>query len=212
MMHRNPEEFPLYEPQPSYALALQGDGIPPALKKTLAHRDIIQIVLTVSIVLDVLVVIFTLVAIANNTHMTVQIVLTPWLAFAGLGIFLVPIVCFIVLSEYECIEANEYGLMRQKGLLHRFLPWETVCLFAVGGKANRQPEWIELSNAKVLLRWPFTLKDFGILGGPRYTFLAQETPESPYPSITHGEYEYQLERLYGYVCLKTNLPLRDLRL
>src|SRR6266702_1844682 len=162
-----PEVFPLYEPQPSYAPALQGGGIPPTLKKTLAHRDIIQIVLTLLVVLDVLVVIFTLVAIASNTHMTAQIV---------------------------------------------FAPWEESRLFAVGGKADRQPEWIELSSAKVLLRWPFTLKDFGILGGPRYRFLARDMPESPYRSITRGEYEYQLRRLYGYVCLKTNLPLRDLRL
>jgi hypothetical protein len=110
------------------------------------------------------------------------------------------------------IEASEDGLMRQKGLLHRFLPWKEVRLFAVGGKADLQPEWIELSSTKVLLRWPFTIKDYGILGGPRYTFLARDTPESPYWPITRGEYEYQLQRLYGYVCLKTNLPLRDLRL
>ncbi len=210
---RKSEEFPLYEPQPSYAPALQGGGIPPALKKTLAHRDIIQIVLTLLVVLDVLVVIYTLVAIASNTHITAQIVLAPWLIFfVGLGIFFVPIVWYIALCEYERMEASEYGLMRQKGLLHRFLPWEESRLFAVGGKADRQPEWIELSSAKVLLRWPFTLKDFGILGGPRYTFLARETPESPYRSITRGEYEYQLQRLYGYVRLKTNLPLRDLRM
>ncbi len=210
---RKPEVFPLYEPQSSYAPALQGGGIPPALKKTLAHRDIIQIVLTLLVVLDVLVVIFTLVAIASNTHMTAQIVLAPWLIFfVGLGIFFVPIIWYIALSEYERMEASEYGLMRQKGLLHRILPWEESRLFAVGGKADRQPEWIELSSAKVLLRLPFTLKDFGILGGPRYTFLARETPESPYRSITRGEYEYQLQRLYGYMRLKTNLPLRDLRL
>lgn len=209
---RNSYGFPLYEPQPSYALALQF-GLPPALKKTMARRDILQIIQALSVLLLLLIIIFTIVAFANNTHMTVQIVLIPWLVFGGgLGIFFVPIVCYIALREYERIEASEYGLMRQKGLLHRFLPWETVCLFAVGGKANRQPEWIELSSANVLLRWPFTLKDFGILGGPRYTFLARETPESPYPSITHGEYEYQLERLYGYVYLMTSLPLRDLRM
>jgi hypothetical protein len=207
---RIPEAFPLYEPQPSYALALQF-GVPPALKKTLARRDIIQIIQVLSVLLLLWIIIFTIVAFANNTHMTMQIVLIPWLGAAGLGIFLVPIVWYIALSEYERIEASEYGLMRQKGLLQRFLPWETVCLFAVGGKANRQPEWVELSSANVLLRWPFTLKDFGILGGPRYTFLARDTPESPYRSITRGEYEYRLQRLYGYLYLMTSLPLRDLR-
>jgi hypothetical protein len=209
---RKPEVLPLYEPQPSYPQALQGGGIPPALKKTMARRDTIQIVLTLSVVLDLLVVIFTLIAIAGHTQMTAQIVITPWLVFSGLGIFFVPIVCFILLSEYERIEASEYGLMRQKGLWHRFLPWKELRLFAVGGKADLQPEWIELTSAKVLLRWPFTIKDYGILGGPRYTYLARDTPESPYRPITRGEYEYQLQRLYGYVCLKTNLPMRDLRL
>lgn len=209
---RKPDLLPLYEPQPSYAPALQGGGIPPALKKTMARRDIIQIILALSVVLLLLMVIFTIMAFASHTQMTAGIVLVFALAFVGLGIYLVPIVCFIVLSEYERIEASEYELMRQKGLVHRFLPWEESRLFAVGGKANLKPEWIELSSAKGLLRWPYSLIGNGILGGPSYTYLMRKTPESPYQPITRSEYEYQLQRLYGYVRLKTNLPLRDLRL
>jgi hypothetical protein len=208
---RKLDVLPLYEPQPSYAPAPQGGGIPPTLKKTMARRDIIQIIQVLSVLLLLLMVILTSVAFANYTHMTAEIVLLFALILVGAGIYFVFIVCFIVLSEYERIEANEYGLMRQKGLLHRFLPWEELCLFAVGGKADLQPEWIELSSPKVLLRWPFTLKEYGILGGPRSTYLARDTPESPYRPITRGEYEYQLQRLYGYVRLKTKLPLRDLR-
>src|SRR5260370_9935757 len=111
---RKPEVFPLYEPQSSYAPALQGGGIPPALKKSFAHRDIIQIVLTLLVVLDVLVVIFTLVAIASNTHMTAQIVLAPWLIFfVGLGIFFVPIICSIELSGCELIDPTMHGYICQ---------------------------------------------------------------------------------------------------
>jgi hypothetical protein len=208
---RKPDVLPLYEPRPSYAPAPQGGGIPPALKKTMARRDIIQIIQVLSVILLLLMVILTIVAFANYTHMTAEGVLLFALILVGAGIYFVFIVCFIVLSEYERIEANEYGLMRQKGLLHRFLPWEELHLFAVGGKADLQPEWIELSSARVLLRWPFTLKEYGILGGPRYTYLARDTPELPYRPITRGEYEYQLQRLYEYVRLKTKLPLRDLR-
>jgi len=32
------------------------------------------------------------------------------------------------------IEVKKYGLTRHKGLLHRFLSWESLRLYAVGGK------------------------------------------------------------------------------
>lgn len=213
----NPDASPSYDLQRFYMLAFVYNEQPSALKKMMARRDILQIIQALSFILGAFWLfweVFAFVMIINSSHKeaTLPLLLFTLLVCIILAILLAPIVAFIISLEYERIEVNEHGLRRQHGLVRRFIRWDEVRLFAVGGKADNPFEWIELSSARVVVRWPYALKSAGMLGGLGYTYMVKEATGFVYQIATPGEYLDQLQRVYWYVQQRTNQPLRDLRL
>jgi hypothetical protein len=187
------------------------------LKKRMARRDMLRIIQALLVIFSLLFLVtetLVLVALASSGHceVIVGVALIILLGFVGYAILMSPVVYLITMLEYERIEVTEHGFLRQHGLVRHFIPWDEVRLFAVSGKDSGRYEWFELSNAKVLIRWPFTLKDAGSFGGPDYTYLMRESPELPYQEVTRSEYLHQRQRVHWSIQQQVAQPLRELRL
>lgn len=208
---QRPDALPLYKAQPSHDWSLHGEAILLSLKTTMARREATRMIQAFSVCLLLLLAGLTLVALVHHTQLSLTTLLPFGLIFAASAALFALITGLFALGKYEYIEANEHGLLRQKGVLRHHLLWDTLRLFAVGGKARQAPEWIELSSQEVLLRWPFLKQRPGWPGKAEDLYLVRETPDAPYKPITRHEYEDQLLRLYGYIQMKTRLSLRDLR-
>ncbi|MGB8348420.1 MAG: hypothetical protein WCD86_26300 [Ktedonobacteraceae bacterium] len=210
-MRMSPEALSNYTAQPSYAPVLRDSDMPLIIKKQMSRRILAIATITVNSVVFLLIGIMSVVALINHDLPTLQ----DWLLLALIALcmaaFVTLLVCVFALIEYERIEAGERGLMMQKGFWRRFVPWEQARLFAVCGKRDYEPEWIELSSAKVILRWPYSTKNDSLPGQQRKDYYMRKMAETSFQPVSRGEYEHQLSRLPGYVKMKTGLPLRDLR-
>ncbi|HVB72501.1 MAG TPA: hypothetical protein VNE38_03000 [Ktedonobacteraceae bacterium] len=207
----SPESLSLYASQSSYAPVLQDGDMPLIIKNWMSWRVLAIGIITVYGLIFLLVGIMIVVALISHDLLTLQDMLFLALFAVCMAVFVTLLVCAFALIEYELIEASEHELMMQKGLWRRFVSWEQARLFAVGGKFDYEPEWIELSSAKVILRWPYSTKGSNSPGKPRKNYYMRKLAEISFLPVSRGEYEHQLSRLQGYVRLKTGLPLRDLR-
>lgn len=114
-----------------------------------------------------------------------------------LGIFFVFLGGFfgmLGLLRYQRIEATQEGLLIQRGLKRRTIPWEQATLFA-SVKLKGLPDQYELSSASTCLRWEAHY--------PQGVFIAS-SPK------TRQEYEQQLLNLLSVIRSRTGLPLMDL--
>ena len=212
----NPDTSSLNYRWQSFIRAFVYNEQPPALKKMMVRRDIVRIIQTLSIILGAFWLfweMYAFVILINSAHKEaiVPFSLLLLLLLIVMAICLAPMIAFIISLEYERIEVNEHGLMRQHSLMRRFVRWDEVCLFAVGGKYGSRFEWFELSGAKALARWPSLLKSAGTSDGPRSIYLIREAPGLPYRAVTPYEYLDQLRYIGEYAQQRTGQPLCDLR-
>ncbi len=100
-------------------------------------------------------------------------------------------------GNYQLIEATAQGLVIQRGIKRRTIPWKQARLFAAVRLMNPDstPVQYELSSACTLLRWDARYPAGGIITSPRQ-------PQ---------EYEKRLCDLLSSIRLHTGLPLLDLR-
>lgn len=100
---------------------------------------------------------------------------------------------------YQHIEANESGLLVQRGVIRRWIPWDQTYLFAIDHMNVRgigiTSTQYELSSPQQIVRWGW------------------ENSKRPLPQFTlkptPPEYQQEAERLKSYIHERTGLPLRD---
>ncbi|GCE22425.1 hypothetical protein KDK_62250 [Dictyobacter kobayashii] len=110
------------------------------------------------------------------------------------------------------ITATEYDLQMQKGLLTQHVAWQQASLFALGVYPYgtlQTLQWVELSSATTILRWP---DEAGPTKGDYLYFVRTLSGEkSAYRRVSQEAYCAASAYLNSYIAQKTGLALLDVR-
>lgn len=189
----NPEQIPLASEQPLPLLILKGLHAPVTLTKRLsrgAHMLLLAVWFGLSVIFT-LITLFSAMSNVSNPLITLSEILgvwtACWIALQGL----------LTIAFYQHIEANESGLLVQRGVIQHRVPWDQARLFAIDhiNVRGRTSTQYELSSSRQIIRW------------------WRENAQRPLPQFTlkpaPPAYQQEAERLKSYIHEKTGLPLRD---
>ena len=141
----------------------------------------------------------------SNPLLLVADHLLNFLALSAIGFVAITMLFFAILFSplaRSRIQVTEEGLAAREGLdKTHIVMWQEARLFAMygtfGGQKRGASITYELSSAKAIVRWTWFL---------RKTYWVDLGP-----TISHDEYNRQMQALLPLVAAKTGLPLYDLR-
>lgn len=189
----NPAQIPLASEQPLPLLILKGHHPPITLTKRLSrgtHMLLIVVWFGISVTFT-LVTVFSTRSSSSNLLVTLSEILAFWTAYW------IVLQGSLTVMFYQHIEANEGGLLVQRGVIRRRISWDQARLFAIdhiNGRGTTSTQY-ELSGIKQIVRWGWMNTKRPL---PQFTLK----PAPP-------EYQRETERLMSYIHERTGLPLRD---
>ena len=140
----------------------------------------------------------------SNPLLLVADHLLNFLALSAIGFVAASMLFFAILFSplaRQQIKATEVGLAAREGMQAPTIMWHEARLFAMYGTYGRQKSGAsityELSSARNIVRWTW--------------FLRKTSWVDLGPTISHDEYNRQMQALLSLVAAKTGLQLYDLR-
>ena len=188
----HPEQLPLATEQPLPSHIFKRRPSPIVLTKQLSIRGHI-LLLAIWLGMSVFLALVAILSSASNPLVNLSEILGLWTAYW------IVLHGLLTAMFYQHIEANESGLLVQRGVIRHRIPWDQARLFAIDYMSVRgmgvTSTRYELSSSHQIIHWE------------------RENSKRPLPQFTlkptPPEYQQEAEHLKSFIREKTDLSLRE---